>query len=506
MKKATIIVMLFTIISKVFGFVRISLTNSLFGASEFSNVFLNSLDFPTTMYAFTSVSIILSMIPIYVQIETESPRRAELYISNLFNIVTLITAVGSAIVFLFPGVTTNLLYNYTTAYEVELSTQFLRIMSFGSLCLSITSMMSGYLNLKDSFIIPAALSVILNIIVIAGLYLAYTFDPMLLPYVTFLAFFIEALVAFVFAAKKGFRLRKLLKFKIPSVKKTFKMSAPIMANTWIAQIGMQFKRYVGTGLGTATMVYFNSANIIALSIQGIFATSIMNVMYPTLSRQASRNDIAGVKLTTRNLLITMGVLVIPMSIGGIILAQPMMELLFLRGDFTIGDVTNTAELFKILCLTFFPLCISDLMIQVFYALKNTKRPLLIEGVYLIATVISLVVLAPIYGMLSLAYAHILALLVKNALQLYFFIKQYGGFGFRLVISDITKVLIASTIMGVTTWFIFGQLIQVLPNIISLVITLVVSVAVYGVSILLAKIEAVQVFIQQFKDKKNVASL
>ena len=77
-------------------------------------------------------------------------------------------------------------------------------------------------------------------------------------------------------------------------------------------------------------------------------------MYPTLSRQAARNNIAGVKKTIRDLIVVMGVFVIPITVGGMILSTPLMTLLYHRGAFTMVDVTNTAQIFFISCLSFFP--------------------------------------------------------------------------------------------------------------------------------------------------------
>lgn len=494
MSKVTILVMLLTVISKIFGFLRISVVNSLFGSGPVSNVFINVFEFPTTMMSLVAISIILSMIPTYSSIEKNSEKRAELYISNLFNIVVFISAIVSLLVFLFPGVTVNLFYDYQTSYEIELATLFMRVVAFGSLCLSISNMMNGYLNLKDSFIIPASLSVVLNVIVISGVYFASISDIILLPYAVMAGFLIEALVAFYFATKKGFRLRNSLRFNIPSVKHTFRMSFPIMINTWISQLGIAVRRYLGTGLGTSAPVYFNSAVIISTSVQGIFATSILNVMYPTLSRQAARNNIAGVKKTIRDLIVVMGVFVIPITVGGMILSTPLMTLLYHRGAFTMVDVTNTAQIFFISCLSFFPLCIVDLMLQVFYSLKNTKLPMRIEGINLAISVILMLVLSQLYGIVGLIIAQVISLSLKMLLMIIIFIKQYGGFGFKLVISDLLKIMLATAVMGLVTYFSYDVISAMAGNTMATLLALVLSIVVYLPVIFFSRIESVDLFI------------
>lgn len=502
MSKISLAVMLLTVISKIFGFLRISIVNALFGSGPVSNVFTNIFEFPTTLMSLVAISIILSMIPTYSSIEKNSQRRAELYLSNLFNIVVVFSFIISMLVFIFPSLTVQIFYDYQSAYEIELATQFMRIIAFGSLCLSITNMMNGYLNLKDSFIIPASLSVILNLVVISSVYLAHETNLLVLPYGVMIGFLIEALVAFYFGAKKGFRIRNVLRFNIPAVKSTFRMSFPMMLNTWISQLGISVRRYLGTGIGTSAMVYYNSALIISSSVQGIFATSILNVMYPTLSRQAAHHNIAGVKKTVRDLMVVMGVFVIPITVGGIILSKPLMTMLYYRGAFNLSDVNQTAQVFLISCLTFFPLCIVDLFLQVFYSLKNTKLPLRIEVVNLIVLITLMFILSHFYQVVGLVSAYTISLILKSILMLIVFIARYGGFGLKLVLTDLIKITLATLLMAGVTYLSYVGMISYLGNSLSTLLSIVLSMIVYLPIIFFSKIESVDTFVASLRQSKN----
>lgn len=502
MSKITLSVMLLTVVSKIFGFLRQMLVNTFFGAGPEANVFHAVFDFPTSLMALAVSSIIMAMIPVYSKIEKSSQRRAELYISNLFNIVFVIMFGVSLLVFLFPSTFVSIFYDFTSAYEVQLATTFMRIIAFGSLSLAISNIMTGYLNLMQSFIKPAVLSILMNVVVISGVFIAHKTDFIALPVASLIAFGVEALVAFYWGAQRGFRLRPILRFNIPSIKRTFRLSIPIAMQTWMNQIAIAFNRKIGTGISTGTMVYYSSATLIGSAVQGIFANSIMQVMYPTLSRQAANHNLPEVKKTLRDLLTIMAIFVVPITIGGIILSEPLMELLYHRGAFLMTDVISVSNVFTVLALGFYPLCIAELLTQVFYSLSDTTTPLKIEGLVLALRILVLIFLTQILGVIGMAITQVIASVLKVALLLITFRRKYGGIGFTLVMIDFIKIVVASVVMGGATLISYSLLIQNFSNSISVLLVLLISILIYLIMILFSKIDSVTLFINQLKQNMD----
>ena len=93
MKKTAIILMLITVLSKVFGFTREITLSYFYGASGISDAYIISLTIPNVIFSFLGTGISTGYIPLYSQIQHKyGLKRANRYTNNLINILMVLYA------------------------------------------------------------------------------------------------------------------------------------------------------------------------------------------------------------------------------------------------------------------------------------------------------------------------------------------------------------------------------------------------------------------------------
>lgn len=171
MKKAALLVMIATILSKVLGFGREIALSFFYGASEITDVYLIAQTIPTVIFSFISAGVATGFIPMYSRILKEDGKLgANKFTSNLSNTLLLLASIIVAIVLLFTGPIVKLFASGFTGETLELAIRFTRISVFGVYFTALLHIFTGYLRLHDKFVIPALVGFPMNLTIIVLIY------------------------------------------------------------------------------------------------------------------------------------------------------------------------------------------------------------------------------------------------------------------------------------------------------------------------------------------------
>ena len=165
--KATVGLMIVTMISKVLGFSRELVLGAVYGASNYSDVYITAMNIPTTLFTIIGTALVTTFIPLYFENHRIGGKeKANYFVNNIFNII-LVFSVGVAllgIIFARP-----LVKIFAMGFEYqkfELAVKFTRIMILGGIFVALSKLMTSYLNAKESFKIPGLIGIPFNIIII----------------------------------------------------------------------------------------------------------------------------------------------------------------------------------------------------------------------------------------------------------------------------------------------------------------------------------------------------
>jgi putative peptidoglycan lipid II flippase len=156
MKKTAIILMIITILSKIFGFTREIALSYFYGASNISDAFLISLTIPSVIFSFIGTGISTGYIPMYSKIEQKyGEKEGNRYTNNLVNILLILCTVMIIFGLLFTDKIVKIFASGFAGDTLALAVQFTRISLVGIYFTGLISVFGAFLRIKGNYAIPA---------------------------------------------------------------------------------------------------------------------------------------------------------------------------------------------------------------------------------------------------------------------------------------------------------------------------------------------------------------
>jgi putative peptidoglycan lipid II flippase len=160
----------------------------------------------------------------------------------------------------------------------------------------------------------------------------------------------------------------------PDVRRVLELMGPVTIGLGLINLTMVVNTWFADRVGEESIRAIDAAFRLYILPQGIFSVAVATVLFPLISRLAARDDVAGMRRAvtdgTRQILF----LLIPSTVFLAVLADPVVRLVFQRGEFTGADTLLTGE-----ALFFFTLGLvfnggSLLLIRTFFSLKKPWIP------------------------------------------------------------------------------------------------------------------------------------
>jgi len=382
-------VSIFTGLSRILGLVREIFMASFFGTSLAKSAFDVAFRMPNLFRRlFGEGALSAAFIPILSEtIEKEGKEAARLLAGKVMTLLaTLLTLITLATITIITLVINHADLGLKAAAVLPL----LRIMFPYMIFICLVALCMGIMNTTFHFALPAATPVILNLVWIAALFFlcprfGTTLDSriygvawgILIAGTIQLGIQLPALIHIGMLPKLSFN------WNDPHIKRIMLLIAPVIVGTGIHQINVVLDGVLALWVSSWAPSALTYAERLVYLPLGIFTTALSTVLLPTFSQQAARSEISNIKDTiadsTRGLMLIM----IPATVGLMVLSAPVVQLIFERGEFDAAStrVTALALLFYAPGLIVFSL--SKILTPAFYALKDTRTPVKI-GIYSLA--------------------------------------------------------------------------------------------------------------------------
>lgn len=219
MKKTAILVMLITIISKVFGFARDLTLSYFYGTSSISDAFLISLTIPSVIFGFIGAGISAGYIPMYSKIEKDyGEKEGNRYTNNLINILIIISTIIIIFGLSFTEPIVKLFASGFKGERLELAVKFTKISLFGIYFTGLLSIFSGFLQLKGNYAIPALIGFPMNFVLILSILLSSKTNILVLAIGIVIATASQLILLIPFIHKEGYRYKFVIDIKDKHIK------------------------------------------------------------------------------------------------------------------------------------------------------------------------------------------------------------------------------------------------------------------------------------------------
>jgi len=376
---STSIFSLFTLISRILGYVRDISIAIFLGTGPLADAFFVAFRLPNTFRRlFSEGTFNAAFIPSYAGALSENKKKADNFAKSVFNLLFIILLFLVLIAEIFMPKLIYLIAPgfYKDPEKLKLAIDLSRITFPFLLFVSLASFFAAILNSYNKFAAAAAVPAILNIVLIASLFLSQSINisgVLTLSYAVSLAGLLQLLIL-LFFVRKNFRPILSIKFKIDKkIKFFFKKLIPSIFSSGITQINILIGTIIASFQAGAVSYLYYADRIyqINLAIAGI---AVGTVMLPELSKHIKKNNIKQVSILQNRSLELCLFLSIPAAVALVLASKEITTSLFGYGSFDIESVNNTA-----LALTFFAFgvpafSILKILSNFFFARNDTKLP------------------------------------------------------------------------------------------------------------------------------------
>jgi putative peptidoglycan lipid II flippase len=501
MKRATLIIIGLTLISKIIGIGRDIALSYEYGANYISDAYLISFTIPGVVFAFLGTGIATIFIPIYTEIqEKKDIESANAFTNNLISILIIICTIIVIIGFSFSEAIVKLFAIGFDQKTMDLAVKFTQISMFGIYISVLIHVFSSYLNIKKNFHIPALMGIPFNVIIVVSVIVSADLNLLYLPIGIIVALIAQLIFLMPFVRKQGFKFKFTINKKDVYTKRLLLLSMPVIFGVSIDQINVLVDRSIASVIvegGISALTYANRLN---LFIQGIFVVSIATAMYPMISTMAATGNMKGLKKALINAVNGVILLVTPATIGAIVLAEPIVMFLFGRGEFDTKAISLTSNALFYYSIGMVAVGIREIFTRAFYALQDTRTPMINAAIALIINIILNLILSKYMGLSGLALATSISIIIGSFLLFFSLRKKIGTFGMKKVSKTLIKVLFISLVMGLIARLLYFNLSPKIGSEASLIVSIMVGAISYLSMLFLMKVEGIDVIVKNIKGK------
>lgn len=342
--------------------------------------------------------------------------------------------------------------------EMRLMLELLRWMFPYMLLICLTAVFFGMLNSRGHFFVPALGAVILNVVMITVvLFLAPRWGATLETQIFALAIGVllagaaQMLFQLPTLRREGFRFAWVSPWGNETVQRVVRQMIPGTIGVAAFQLNILLTQGVAFWLDPSIVASFNYAVRLMELPQGIFGVSLATFLLPTLAGLAAEKKMGEFRATLGQGLAHLIFINGLMTVLLVVLAEPMVRLLFERGQFTAESTQRAA--FALACLApgLVAFSMVNILARAFYALGDTTTPMKISLVCLgLNLVLALLLVGPLRQG-GLALANTLTSWLNVALLLAALRRREGALSLGVATEKLGAVLIASALAALAAW-------------------------------------------------------
>ncbi|MEE8360356.1 MAG: murein biosynthesis integral membrane protein MurJ [Candidatus Omnitrophota bacterium] len=459
--KSTGIIGAGTALSRVLGFVRDIMIANFFGTGGAIQAFLVAFRIPNLMRQVVAEGATnAAFVPVLSEYlvtkeKAEYWRLANVLLSVILIALLLIVVVGTFAAPLIVRIVAPGFVNEPA--QLLLAIDLTRVLLPYIFFIGLTAYAIGILNSLKHFTAPALAPAFLNLSMIAVmLFFGQRIDVAILSCAVLLGGMLQLFIQLPVLYAKGMRPELPKTLYHPAARTITRLFLPRLLGAAVYQVNVLIDTIlaslywiVGDG-GIAALYYAN--RLIQLPT-AIFGISLATAALPALSTNFAQNDMGKFKDTLHISLKCLFLIMIPATVGLVILGNDIIRILFERGEFTAYStmITNQALLFYSIGL--FSYAGIKILVYSFYSMKDTMTPVKTASISLIINVVFNLILMWPLKIGGLALATSIAGLTNFFLLLYLLRKKIGPLdGEKDMTPFLAKVILSSVVMGILLYF------------------------------------------------------
>ncbi len=428
MINAALIVVLITAFAKVAGFLRDIFIANIFGTGYDSDVYFMSIKITTTIFMAIASAISIAMLPILKSYKiNKQAKEADQYTSKILNLGVLFSLGIMVLFYLFTPHFVQFIARGFVDEKLAKTVELTYILTPTILFITLTYVVKGLLQANEKFFVYSITSLPFNLILVV--YLAF-FAPQYGISGLAVATLIGWVSQFAIQLPTAFfniRYRYHLNFDFfnEEIKKFMVLLLPIFLSTAVYTINTLVDSSIASRLSEGKLAGLNYGYIIYSSIVTTIIVGITTVLFPKFIETNEKSEEGKLKTEIEKSLNTMLYIAAPIMVFLILFSRPLIEIAYMRGEFNERSVQLTQFSFIFYTVGTIGYTFNEVLNKAFFAIKNSKIPMMVSIVMVSINVILDVVLSKYLDYIGLALATSIAVTVTVPI-LYLILQKKVG--------------------------------------------------------------------------------
>jgi putative peptidoglycan lipid II flippase len=373
--------------SRVLGVTRDALFGGVFGVNWVTDAYFVAFRIPNVLRdLFAEGALSSAFVPGFTEaLAREGQERAYRLANLILTAALLVTSVVTLLGILFaePIVATFGSGLSASAASLRMATLLTRVMMPILVLISISAVFMGMLNAQGRFATPAYAPALFNLTAIAaglGLWLIDARGPrgmIVWSAATTLAAAVQAFCQLPSLWRLGFRWRPGLRGLLsdPAVRPILRLMGPAALGLAAVQLNVLVNTYFATQLGEGSVSLLSYGYRLFYLPVGVFGVALAVVTTSRIAEEAARGDHQALRARTHEGVRAAWMLASASSVGLIVLAEPVITVLFERGMFSGGDTQDAVPILRAFVLGVLPVSLVKIYAPVFYSLRRPRLPM-----------------------------------------------------------------------------------------------------------------------------------
>ncbi len=444
-----------TLISRFAGLVRDIFLAKYLGDGPVAQAFVIAQSLPNMFRRFFAEGAFnFAFIPMFAK-KVEAGENAEAFARDAFwGMAALLTVFSVLAILGMPLLVIMMASGFVGDERFDLAVTLGQIAFPYILFISLTALLSGMLNAAGRFVITSVVTILLSATMIVGMILANRMGwdiGRTLAWSVTLSGVLQLLVTWVAVRHLGYRLPFRWPVLTPELKRLAIIAAPAVLAGGVVQINLIVGRQVASLTEGAVVWLYNADRIYQLPL-GVVGIAIGIVLLPDLSRRLRAGDAEGSRASFNRGTEFALLLTIPAAVALVVIAYPIISVLFQRGAYGAEATDNTALALAAYGMGLPAFVLHKVLQPLYYAREDTRSPFRFAVWSMVVNAVLALGLMPLIGFMAAAIATSVSAWVM-VWQLWRGSRAMGDaarfddrFRYRL-----PRIIVAALLMGLVLW-------------------------------------------------------
>lgn len=446
---AAILLGLASFLSRIIGLLRDRVFVHLFGAGDIVDAYLAAFRIPDFIFnLLLAGALTAGFVPIFLELWHKDPERSWALTNRVFRMIALVMGIAGLIGFIAAPHLVPLITPGFEGEKLRLTIQLTRIMMVSPLLMGLSGVLSGVLHARRQFTAFAFAPLIYNLTIIASaVFLVPHIGPQGLAWGVALGALLHCGVQFSAVLGSGWSMQQVLSWRDRDFKRMISLIIPRTFSLATGHLSFVILDSMASTLPSGSITIFYLAYNLHYIPVGLVGQAFALAAFPVFAASAAEKNYAELGKQVARVIRQILFLVIPAMVLMIILRAQMVRVAYGTGKFNWENTGLTADVLGILILSLAAQCIMLVVIRALYALQDTWITFWVSSLGVLLTVAVGYVAKAHFGLLGLAGALSLILIIQCAVLWMVLRHKLGSLHEMAIIGALAKITLACAAMA-----------------------------------------------------------